>query len=98
VKVLVEQPTTVQDSSEYVATVKSRNSASIQPQVEGQITKIYVKSGDRVRTGDRLLEIDPLKQRATVNSQEANRRSKQANVEWAKVQLDRAKRLYAAGV
>ncbi|HEY6936822.1 MAG TPA: biotin/lipoyl-binding protein, partial [Terriglobales bacterium] len=66
VKVMPAELRTVEESSEYVATIKSRNSATIQPQVEGQITKIFVRSGERVRAGAPLLEIDPLKQRATV--------------------------------
>ena len=98
VKVMPAELRTVEETSEYVATIKSRNSATIQPQVEGQITKIFVRSGERVRAGAPLLEIDPLKQRATVNSSEATERQKQANLEWAKTQLDRAKKLYAAGV
>ena len=98
VKVMPAELQTVQDTSEYVATIKSRNSATIQPQVEGQITRIYVRSGQRVRAGAPLMEIDPLKQRATVNSSEATARLKQANLEWARTQLERAKRLYAAGV
>ena len=32
-------------SDEYVATVKSRRSATIQPQVDGSLTRILVKSG-----------------------------------------------------
>ncbi len=98
VKVMTAALRTVQDSSEYVATIKSRNSATIQPQVEGQITKIYVRSGQLVRAGAPLLEIDPLKQRATMNSSEATARQKQANLEWARTQLERSKKLYAAGV
>ena len=38
-------------ADEYVATVKSRRSASIQPQVSGTLTRILVKSGDHVRAG-----------------------------------------------
>jgi len=98
VKVMAVELRTVQDTSDYVATIKSRNSATIQPQVEGQITKIFVRSGERVRAGAALLEIDPLKQRATVNSSEATARQKQANLEWARTQLERTKKLYAAGV
>ncbi len=45
---------------EYVATVKSRRSASIQPQVDGSLTRILVKSGDHVRAGQALMTIDPL--------------------------------------
>src|SRR5438105_13957800 len=70
VKVQVEQPTPIQDSADYVATLKSRDSTSISPQVEGQITQIYVKSGERVAAGAPLMQIDPLKQQATVGTRE----------------------------
>ena len=46
VKVQVEQPAPIEDAAEYVATLKSRDSTTISPQVDGQITQIYVKSGD----------------------------------------------------
>ena len=39
------------DATEYVATLKSLNSTTIQPQIDGQITQILVKSGDRVKAG-----------------------------------------------
>src|ERR1035441_10335731 len=68
VKVLEAQAVPVSDASEYVATVKSRDSAVIMPQVEGQIARIFVHSGDRVEAGTPLIEIDPLKQQATVKS------------------------------
>jgi RND family efflux transporter MFP subunit len=66
--------------------------------VEGQITKIFVKSGDRVAAGTPLLQIDPLKQEATVSSQEASRAAQEANRRLAQVSLERAKKLYEAGV
>src|SRR5882672_1372732 len=37
----------VPQSSEYVATIKSRRSATLQPQVDGRLTEINVSSGDR---------------------------------------------------
>jgi len=98
VKVVVAQPRTVEDASEYVATVKSRHSVALQPQVEGQITRIFVKSGEHVAAGAPILQIDPLKQAATVSSQEATRKSKVANLEWARTQLERVKGLFAQGV
>lgn len=98
VKIVTETPTTIEDASEYVATVRSRNSATIQPEVEGRITKIFVKSGDRVKAGAALLEIDPLKQSATVHSQEATRNARMANLEWTRVQLERTRKLYSEGV
>src|ERR1700726_168166 len=49
VQVQVVQAQKISDSSEYLAILKSRHSAAINPQVAGQITKIFVKSGDRVK-------------------------------------------------
>ncbi len=49
VQVHVVQAQKIADSSEYLTILKSRHSAAINPQVEGQIIKIFVKSGDRVK-------------------------------------------------
>ena len=98
VQVQVVESKPIAQTTEYLSLLKSRHSASINPQVEGYITKIFVKSGDRVDTGAPLLQIDPLKQEATVNSQEASRLAQEANVNQAKINLDRAKKLWDAGV
>lgn len=98
VKVMEAKAVPVNDASEYVATLKSRDSAVIMPQVEGQITQIFVHSGDRVSAGNALMEIDPLKQQATVKSQESARAAQQANLSLAKQQYQRAEGLAAAGV
>ena len=87
----------LEDATEYVATLKSLKSTTIQPQIDGQITQIMVKSGDRVRQGDALMQIDPRRQEAAVSSQEANRVSKDANVAYARQQQQRASALFAAG-
>jgi RND family efflux transporter MFP subunit len=88
----------VSDATEYIATVKSRDSAVIMPQVEGQITEILVHSGDRVQAGTALMEIDPLKQQATVKSQQGALAAQQATLAWTKQQYERAQGLAAAGV
>jgi RND family efflux transporter MFP subunit len=98
VKVLEAKDVPVSDATEYVATLKSRDSAVIMPQVEGQITAIFVHSGDRVQAGQPLMDIDPLKQQATVKSQESARAAQQANLVLAKQQYERAQGLAAAGV
>jgi RND family efflux transporter MFP subunit len=98
VQVRIVQPQQIADTTEYLSILKSRHSATINPQVEGQITKIFVKSGDRVTAGTPLLQIDPLKQQATVSSQEAARTAQAANLNYARVQLDREKKLFEAGV
>ena len=48
----------VERTTEYIATVKSRRSTTIQPQVEGFITRITARPGQRVSRGTVLMEID----------------------------------------
>jgi len=98
VKVAVAQLAPIEDTSEYVATLKSRQSAVIMPQVEGQIVKIFVHSGDRVLAKTPLMLIDPAKQQATVKTQRDTKDAQQANLLWAQQQYKRAAGLYAAGV
>jgi RND family efflux transporter MFP subunit len=89
--------TAIDDTTEYVATLKSLRSTAIQPQIDGQITQIFVKSGDRVRQGAALVQIDPRRQQAAVLSQEAERAAREANVAFARQQQQRASELFAAG-
>ena len=98
VQVQVAQSVRIPDTTEYLSVLKSRQSAAINPQVEGQITAIFVKSGDSVSKGTPLLQIDPMKQEATLSSQEAARAAQEATLRLAKVNLDRAQKLFAAGV
>jgi len=98
VEVQVVESKPIAETTEYLELLKSRHSATINPQVEGYITRIFVKSGDRVAAGASLLQIDPLKQEATVNSQEATRLAQEANVNLSRVNLERAKKLAEAGV
>src|SRR6266446_384191 len=98
VQVQIAPAVKIPDTTEYLSILKSRQSAAINPQVEGQITRIFVKSGDHVQAGTLLLQIDPLKQEATVNSQEASRAAQEANLRYAKVSLERAQKLFEAGV
>jgi RND family efflux transporter MFP subunit len=98
VKVREVEAVPVSNNSDYVATLKSRDSAVIMPQVEGQIVHIYVHSGDRVKTGMPLMQIDPLKQEATVNNQKQTRAAQEANLKYAQQQYERTAGLYQAGV
>jgi RND family efflux transporter MFP subunit len=98
VKVQVAQASPINETTEYVATLKSRDSAVVMPEVEGQITQIYVHSGDHVAAGAPLMQIDPRKQEATVSSQEQMREAQQANVALAQQTFERTSGLYKAGV
>lgn len=88
----------VPNGDTYVATIKSRRSATMQPQVDGNLTRILVKSGDHVRAGQLLMTIDPLKQEATVASTAGTEAQKKATLQYNQAELDRQKRLYEAGV
>ena len=88
----------VPQSDEYVATIKSRRSATINPQVDGNITAILVHSGDHVTPGQRLMEIDPTKQEATVASQEATDQQLLAVYQYNQLQIGRQRKLFAAGI
>ncbi|HEV8523837.1 MAG TPA: efflux RND transporter periplasmic adaptor subunit, partial [Terriglobales bacterium] len=98
VKVQTAQLEQVPEFTEYIATLKSRRAAALQPEVEGQVRRIFVHSGQRVESGAPLLEIDPRKQQAALTSQEASRRARLAALEYNRAELERKKRLFAAGV
>ena len=88
----------VAQSSEYVATIKSRRSATMLPQVNGRLTEILVHSGDHVKAGQVLMEIDPRQQQATVAAQRATERQKKALLDYNTIELDRQHKLFDAGV
>ena len=85
----------VEQSSEFIGTVKSRRSVTVQPQVEGFITRIAATSGDRVRAGAVLMEIDAGRQEAAVATLEAQRGARDADLAYWRQQ---AARLQEGGV
>ncbi len=97
VEVAEIRETPVEDASEYMATVESLSSTAVKPEVSGVVTRVLVKSGDRVRPGAPLFQIDPSRQEASVSSQDAARAAQEAAATFAKQQLDRAHTLFAAG-
>ena len=85
-------------SDTYVATIKSRRSATMQPQVDGNLVNIFVKSGDLVRAGQVLMRVDPLKQMATVQSQQGTQAQKKAVYDYSQIQFERQRKLFEDGV
>ena len=88
----------VPQCSEYVATIKSRRSATLQPQVDGRLTQIHVRSGDHVKAGQVLMDIDPRHQQATVESQRATERQKKALYDYNMSEMERQHKLFEAGI
>lgn len=93
--ILAEKP--VEQTTEFVASVKSRRSSTIQPQVEGFITRIAVRSGARVSAGTTLFEVDSAPQEAMLASQQSIRAARMAEVEYARQQAARTRKLFDAG-
>lgn len=83
---------------EYVATIKSRRSATLSPQVDGNLTAILVHSGQHVKAGQVLMQIDPAKQEAAVQSQAATEQQKLAVYKYNQTEVERQRKLFAAGV
>jgi RND family efflux transporter MFP subunit len=98
VKVQTARDQKVDDTTDYVATLKSRDSAVVMPQVEGIITQIFVHSGEHINAGAPMMQIDPAKQQATVNSQDHARAAQVAQLKWAQQNYERVNGLASAGV
>jgi len=88
----------VPTSDTYVATIKSRRSATMQPQVDGNLTRIFVKSGDAVKAGQVLMQVNPLKQVATVQAQQGSEQQQRAVYQYNQADLARQKALFDAGI
>ena len=88
----------VPSTDTYVATIKSRRSATIQPQVDGNLTRIYVSSGAFVKAGQLLMLVNPLKQTAAVQQQQGTEAQKKAVYQYNQSEVVRQQKLYEAGV
>ena len=90
--------TPVPTNETYVSTIKSRRSATMQPQVDGNLTRIFVHSGQAVKAGQVLMQIDPLKQIATVQQQVGTELQAKASFQYNQAEVQRQRQLYEAGV
>jgi RND family efflux transporter MFP subunit len=87
----------VEQTSEFVASLKSRRSSTIQPEVEGFLTRVAVRSGQNVDRGDLLFEIDSATGQAALSSMQSMRPMRESEVEFARQQVNRNKTLLNAG-
>ncbi|AFY70825.1 efflux transporter, RND family, MFP subunit [Thalassoporum mexicanum PCC 7367] len=58
----------IQETTEYIANLNSRESVTLQPRVSGQIAQILVQAGDYVEAGTPIIQIDPTEQQAALLS------------------------------
>jgi RND family efflux transporter MFP subunit len=52
----------IEDSSEFVASLESRRSITLVPTIQGQVTRIFARTGETVKEGTPILQIDPRQQ------------------------------------
>lgn len=97
VEVVTLQPSPIEQTTEFIGTVRSRRSTTIQPQVEGFIIRILVSHGQQVRPGTVLMEIDSAGQQAAVASLQSQQAALEADQVFARQQAERLKTLYDAG-
>ncbi len=91
----------IEQSIEAVGEVYAKEQVDVGAQVSGQITKLYVQIGDRVKVGDLIAQIDKDKQqnelditKAQLESAKTNLESKQVALEIAQSQYKREQQLY----
>jgi RND family efflux transporter MFP subunit len=82
----------------YVATIKSRRSATIMPQVSGNLTQIFVHSGELVHQGQRLMEIDPTQQQALVAQAQATEQQALSVYQYNEKDIARQRALFSGGI
>ena len=97
VQVLTLEQKPIEQASEFIATIRSLRSTTVQPQVDGTVTRIFVKSGDHVKAGSPLVQINADKQQANVRSTEASRGGTEADVQYWRQQVKRLESLVGAG-
>ena len=87
VKVAIVQPGTLEDSTEYIASIESRQSVKLQPRIQGQVIQIFVRPGTSLQAGAPIVQIDPRQQQAAVNSYSAATESAKSQLENARSTL-----------
>jgi multidrug efflux system membrane fusion protein len=80
-----------------LGTVQALNSVLVRSRVDGQIVKINFSEGKDVHAGDVLVEIDPAPFAAALAQAQANKLKDEAQLENARLDLDRATRLAKTG-
>lgn len=97
VEIVTLEAKPVDQTTEFVGTVKSRRSTDIQPQVEGFITRITAKPGQRVGAGALLMEIDSRVPQAQIASLESVVTQREIDVTYARQEAERSAKLLKAG-
>ncbi len=72
-------------------TIRARRTVNITSEVSGKVVKLSVDEGDRVKTGQFLLQIDPRAVRSRLQISEASLEGQRIALQQARLSLDNAK-------
>lgn len=87
-----------QVSSSYSASIRGRQDIEIKPQISGKLTKVLVKEGESVESGEVLFVIDQVPYKAALATAEASVAVAKSNLATAKLTFDSKSELFKAKV
>lgn len=88
VKLQTLEAAPVIDSNEYVGTLEARQRVTLSPsRTSGRIVRIFVRQGDIVRKGQRIVEIQPIQEREDVRARIGSFQSATADLGAARAEL-----------
>lgn len=77
-------------ASSWVGVVSAGSNAELAAEFEGRVTHVWVKAGQQVKVGDKLLEIDPADITTTVGVADAELNQHRSDVQRAQARLEAA--------
>jgi len=98
VKVATLASKPIEESAVFIAELNSRRTVQLTPVVSGYLKAIPAKAGDRVKAGTLLFHIDSAREEAQLKNLIAVHDARQAALELAEANYQRAKQLAPSGV
>src|SRR5262245_896373 len=80
-----------------LGTVQAFNTVNVRSRVDGQITEVFFKEGQDVKTGDPLFQIDPRPYQAALAQAQATKAKDEAQLQGAQLDLNRYAKLMPSG-
>ena len=98
VEVAVAEERSVPEEIRAIGNVEPCATVMMESRVDGQLLEVHFTEGQEVRKGDLLFQIDPRPFEAALRKAEADLARDQAQAKNAKVEADRAERLFTENV
>jgi len=74
--------------------IEPKSKAEIKSKVAGQVLSVYVREGERVRNGQKLIQLDPIDYRREVERSQADLAQSKTQLEFATSQLGRREKAF----